>query len=333
MLLRKHKTIRNTLGISVPVPANSNAVVEALFEGLLLRESQPGQLLFEEFMQSAAQELHTEWENATAREKRSRTLFAQHTLDPDEVARELAEVSNTIGTADSVSRFLKTAVQQSGGAVVEQNGTTRFDLRPAPRIVRDACGQDDFKAKFSLPVDEGVLHLTRTHPLVEGLAAHVMDTALDPIAESVARRCGTVYTASVQKRTTLLLLRLRYHIVTKRADGTESQLLAEDCRLLGFRGAPDKAEWLADGGEIEKLLDAKPARNIDKQQASGFIEKVIDAFGNLRPHIEQHAQQRGDEVLDAHRRVRAATKQTGVRYDVEPQLPVDVLGIYVYLPA
>jgi len=54
VLIRKHKTIRNSLGISVPVPANSNSVVEALFEGLLLRESQPGQMLFEEFMKTAS---------------------------------------------------------------------------------------------------------------------------------------------------------------------------------------------------------------------------------------------------------------------------------------
>ncbi len=32
------------------------------------------------------------------------------------------------------------------------------------------------------------------------------------------------------------------------------------------------------------------------------------------------------------RRVRAAAQQRGVRYGVEPQLPLDVLGIYIYLP-
>ena len=37
VLLRKHKTIRTSLGISVPVPGNTNAVVQALIQGLLLR--------------------------------------------------------------------------------------------------------------------------------------------------------------------------------------------------------------------------------------------------------------------------------------------------------
>ena len=37
VLLRKHKTIRSSLGISVPVPGNTNEVVQALMQGLLLR--------------------------------------------------------------------------------------------------------------------------------------------------------------------------------------------------------------------------------------------------------------------------------------------------------
>jgi hypothetical protein len=41
---------------------------------------------------------------------------------------------------------------------------------------------------------------------------------------------------------------------------------------------------------------------------------------------------RADELLAAHERVRDAARQKGVRYKVAPQQPVDVLGIYIYLP-
>ena len=37
VLIRKHKAIRSSLGVSVPVPANTNQVIEAVIEGLLLR--------------------------------------------------------------------------------------------------------------------------------------------------------------------------------------------------------------------------------------------------------------------------------------------------------
>ncbi|HEY7782754.1 MAG TPA: helicase-related protein, partial [Ktedonobacterales bacterium] len=43
VLLRKHRAIRGQLGISVPVPVDTNQVVEAIFEGLLLLERQGSQ--------------------------------------------------------------------------------------------------------------------------------------------------------------------------------------------------------------------------------------------------------------------------------------------------
>ena len=62
VLIRKHKTIRNSLGISVPVPVDTNQVVEAIFEGLLLRgpsgTSAEQMLLFEEFFTPHREDLY-----------------------------------------------------------------------------------------------------------------------------------------------------------------------------------------------------------------------------------------------------------------------------------
>src|SRR5690606_32137064 len=41
VLLRKHRAIRNSLGISVPIPVESSEVIEAIFEGLLFHEERP----------------------------------------------------------------------------------------------------------------------------------------------------------------------------------------------------------------------------------------------------------------------------------------------------
>ena len=109
------------------------------------------------------------------------------------------------------------------------------------------------------------------------------------------------------------------------------QLLAEDCQLLAFAGAPRSAEWL-DGETAEAMLAAPPEGNVVPDQAQHFLRQVIDGFDALAPHLDEVARQRGDELLEAHRRVRAAARQSGMRQRVEPQLPPDVLGIYVYLP-
>ena len=63
------------------------------------------------------------------------------------------------------------------------------------------------------------------------------------------------------------------------------------------------------------------------------IQKILDGFGNLEPHLEEMARERGAELLDEHRRVRTAAQMKGISYRIEPKLPPDILGIYVFLPA
>ena len=98
VLLRKHKSIRHSLGISVPLPANSNDVVKALMNGLLLRggAGEGGQLSFG-FVDDMARELALKWDAVSEREQRSRSLFAQHTMDLNEVAQEWQAVRHAIG--------------------------------------------------------------------------------------------------------------------------------------------------------------------------------------------------------------------------------------------
>ena len=55
------------------------------------------------------------------------------------------------------------------------------------------------------------------------------------------------------------------------------------------------------------------------------------------PELEARARQRGDELLAAHRRVRDAVAYHGgdqrPQHRVDAQLPPDLLGVYVFLPA
>jgi hypothetical protein len=353
VLLRKHQSIRNSLGISVPVPADTAQVVEAIFEGLLLREdahlSQTALPGMEDYVRPVKEALAREWDAAGEREKQSRTLFAQRTIKVEEVAQELQAARQAVGSGVDVSQFL-TDVTRLYGGVVSFDGAHTFDLRETPRALQETVGGSQFRARFELPVQEGELHLTRTHPVVEGMAAYVMDSALDVEAaegERQARRAGALRTRQVQKRTTILLLRFRYHIVrsgsrewgvgnsrTGTANGEEPgvrALLAEDSLVMAFEGAPGEHVWLPTE-QAEALLQAKPDANITPQQASQFVSRVVQAFDALWPDINARAESLGQELLQAHRRVRSAARQTGVRYEVQAQLPPDVLGVYVLLP-
>ena len=51
----------------------------------------------------------------------------------------------------------------------------------------------------------------------------------------------------------------------------------------------------------------------------------------LTPHIEQIASGRAEALGDAHTRVRKSAKLAG-KVEVEPVLPVDILGCFILLP-
>ncbi|MGH9266692.1 MAG: helicase-related protein, partial [Acidimicrobiales bacterium] len=294
VLLRKHRAIRSSLGISIPVPADANAVVEAILEGLLLSRDPDAGLeqlsMFEAYLKPRQEALFGEWEEAAEREKRSRTIFAQESIKVDQVARELAAVGAAIGSGADVAGFVRSSIQAHGGTAAG-DGALRLDLAEAPAALRDAVGgRELLRARFELPVSGDELYLTRTHPVVEGLASYVFESALDPIGHGAARRCGAIRTAAVMRRTTLLLVRYRFHLIVERA-GADHPLLAEECGLLTFAGAPEAPDWLSPES-AEALLSAEPSGNVSPEQAVSFVGQVIAGFGQLAARLDQEAGRR-----------------------------------------
>jgi len=342
VLLRKHKLIKSSLGISVPVPGNTEAVVEAIFEGLLLRE-QSGtcdQLFisgFEDFLRDDKKKLHDAWDDATAREKRSRTMFAQETLTSrvDEIKAELDAIRETIGSQTSIRDFVKQSLIRYRAAFKEVKNSYHIDLTPVPKLVKETCGYlpDKLTVCFDLPVSDQEIYLSRTHPIVEGLADLVMSTALDSgNSLSIASRCGVIRTAAVERKTTILLLRYRFHLTQPYDDHTYRSLV-EDSQIMAFTGSMESPEWLSDK-DAKALLMAMPTDNVLPQQAEAQIERVITNHSLLTSHINEFARLRSSELLAAHIRVRdAVLLKRSQKPDIKPELPPDVLGIYVYLPA
>lgn len=339
ILLRKHKAIHSSLGISVPVPVDTNEVIEAIFEGLLLRDSSNNsgeqQVLsgMEEYLKPKKEQLFAEWDKSAEREKRSRTMFAQESIKTEDIAQRLKQVHDSVGYGSDIERFF-IDVLRSYGASISGEKVYSIDVSGIPQGLKEILELDcaKFKVKFSLPVADDVIYISRTHPLIENLANYVLSTALDKLSDKkTAHRCGVIRTSSIEKRTTLLLVRLRYHIVMNK-QGQEKPLLAEDVMLAGFTGSPHSPVWLS-VEETEKLLSLKPSSNINPDQAKDFIQKVIDGRDALLPFLETQINTRATELLEEHKSVRSAAGIKGIRYNIKPNLPADILGIYVYLPA
>jgi len=341
VLLRKHRAIRGALGISIPVPGTTNNVIEALAENVLLRsdgpieERLPG---FGDFMRPATERLHVDWDAAKEREQRSRSLFAQNTIDPAEVSAELEAMRAAVGSGADASGFFATALKAYDAIVRSGAADMAVDLSETPISVRDALALPGdpakFTARFELPVPEGMVALSRTHPAVAGLAGHVLDTALDAKLTGPATRCGVTRTAAVERRTTLLLLRFRVNLVAASRNG-EHQMLAEESALLAFSGAPQSPTWL-DPREAEALLAAVPSGNVAPDAARELVAEVLAAESGWRPRLDAEAVARAAAVAESHARVREADRRRGTagaaRLSVSPQLPVDVVGVYLFLP-
>jgi superfamily II DNA or RNA helicase len=337
VLLRKHRQIRKRLGVAIPVPAASTEVMEAIFEGLLLRERHGADLsqltLFDELSAPKAERLHLDWEDAAQAESRSQTIFAQHAIKVDEVARELAAARDAIGAASDVEEFVRAAVAAHGGVVAAApGGALDIVLDNSPTGLRDAVrGQTRLRGRFELPLRaDHEVYLSRTHPFVEGLASYLLTSALDSLEGGVAARCGALRTSAVDRRTTLLLVRYRFDITTIRPD-RDQELLAEDAAVLAFSGPPEDPTWLPPDA-VAPLLEATPAGNLPAEQASRFIVTVLDAPSVIAARLAQEARRRAEELLATHRRIRTQSGARGVRYRVTPHLPPDVLGVYVLLP-
>ena len=332
VLLRKAKEIYRTLGVSVPVPMDSETVMEAVLRALFLRVSEPKQLLlFDE-----VKEVHREWDRSAQREKESRTRFAQRAIKPEEVERELRETDSVLGDPDAVKRFVLNACQRLGIPVTGKGDNTYTislsddDLDRFPYQIRQAVSEIRNRPfVFTTPAPEGAVYLGRNHPFVSSLARYLLESALSRGKDVPASRCGVLRTQTVNRRTTLLLLRLRFML----EQPDRPSLLAEEVLVTGFRGfPPDRLEWLSDEEALQLIQDVRPESNVPPPERREVLEEVLGWWGDLQGELERIAFERGRKLEDAHRRVRAAARMPRRGLKVQPKLPPDLLGVLVLLP-
>ena len=108
-------------------------------------------------------------------------------------------------------------------------------------------------------------------------------------------------------------------------------MLAEEVLLAAFEGDPASPKWL-DQDTAERLAGAVPSASVLPGQAQQWLKDVLGASEGWMPKLGELAGQRAEELLAAHRRVRAAANLRGVRYRVQPHREVDLLGVYVLMP-
>jgi superfamily II DNA or RNA helicase len=342
VILRKADQIRKATGVPVPLPDNERAMTEALMQAVLLkrRKREPLQpSLFNELPE--ARKIDKAWFDASEREKKSQTIFAQRALKPEIVVPEWQKALKVLGGgAEETHRFLDAALARFGIPLQQTRRHYRFIIPNAFEhgSFRDrlaAAGiPDELRLSFTPGPENEYVH--RTHPLVAATAEALFEQALDPNSDpndpATIARCGAWQTKAVTQRTTIALLRIRHRLIP--ADGRPS-MLAEEASALAWTGN-EKLALTAEGEAALALLDTKAEVDLSAGARKQRIDAAISRLAELTPDLNAHAAKRASQLADDHARVRAATmrdRRTRVaRVTVEPVTPVDVIGIYILVP-
>jgi superfamily II DNA or RNA helicase len=340
VLIRRHEAIKKTTGVSVPVPVDSATVMHAIWESLLLRGTEPDQLVFDlgsVLPSSTASAVVTEWQDAAEREKASRSRFRQAALRPEQVGVVLGEVRRALGGPTDAERFTRDALILLGGQITPTKDGFTVGTATLPGAVIDQLPPvkaTTVRFRRSLPAPPGDALLTRADTTVEALARYTLDAALDPqlpAAARPARRAAVVRTRDVDTVTTLLVVRYRIELVLPGRRRTVTQI-AEDAQFLAYTiDGDNQPDWLSDDAATW-LLDASATGNVLDELARAQLQRALNRLPTLQDELDLRGIATAEATVDAHRRVRqtAGIARRGLAARLLP--PADVLGVYVLLP-
>lgn len=337
VILRKGEAIQKELGVLVPMPEDKTRINQAMVKAALMKrvsaENRQMGLAFEEAEQILAP-LQAQWTDALEKAKANRTVFAQRAIRPDEVMPEWQKQQQALGTQDDVKRFVQSACSRLNAPLEKAKRqtyrlpTTRLPEALQQRLADEGLIKEGDKSAESKGLVLDFTDLHRSHPLVTVLADHLIETALQGDT-SITARCAATETDAVDTITTVYLLRLRHQLSYVRRK-QPYQMMAEETVTVAAQGRSNPV-WLSNEG-VAKLLESSPTSNLPLELIRREIQQSLEFAQAHQSYLEQLAKERAQVLLEDHRRVREAARDVG-QYSVNPCLPVDVIGVYVLLPA
>ena len=341
VILEKAERIKTELGVAVPLPADESKVIETIMKAVLLTSSasmrENLQFGLDLKLEEAEAEIDKEWNREKFR--KSRTVFAQRRLRPDEVLPEWKNAVSVLGGPKDVARFVLRAATRLGAPLEELHGWYRLPANHLPPTLRDRLEnvgvRETTRISFTMPAPDGAEYIHRAHPLVSVLADHVSEEALDKVGSGLGARCGAIFTNAVPGQTFLYVLRLRHRLQVEERleDGgskTVKAMLAEECVAVAIR-ATKRPEPITDE-EAFSMLSLEPVANMEPGQKTWLIRRAIARAEVSMSVFDDLAKSRADRLLQDHRRIRDASGTKGQYFQVRPALPVDLIGVYAFQP-
>lgn len=334
VIIRGAQAIQKQLGVVVSLPEDERAVCRALMKATMLRSKGAGrtQMSFD-FLADADKEIATYWRNAEDREKRTRTIFAQSVLKPQDVVDEWQRASEILGTAEDVLRFAQSSLNAYGVPFQVEKAVVTVPLEPLPDSIRERLDILGFTDSIKIETS-GVRAPSRSHPLVATLAEHIVEAALEGADDQRLARAAVWRTSETTDIQTVVLARARFRIFLKTRSG-ETMRIAE--QVGAFRLVGPDGQTLLDKGALD-ILAAPVAQDVPTAVAQRMVIDALARLDRRKDSVEIWSAQRAGTLAEDHRRVARAGAGRAAQIDigqarVEPIHPVDIIGLFVVLPA
>lgn len=343
VIIRKAEAIAKQTGVRVPLPDDQGSLTKALMSAVMLRARNQAQMTLDlDFSNSEeARQIEMAWINASEQEKKTRTIFAQNSLKPEEVAVEWEATQTALGGYEDTERFVFQAMKRLGQPLEElKSGAYKASLHLVPdhikeRFIAESLIEDadikPLKVGFSARPPTGTISVHRAHPLPSVLAETFLEQALDEFADedalSTLPRLGAWETDAVDEVTWLALLRVRHRIDSRGKLGPKFAMAEESAAMAFSASSKLPVKW---NKEAFALLDQE-GENLDARTRQSQIERALDALDGMQPALAQFAHERSEVLASDHIRVRQALGSKG-QVKVSAITPVDIIGFYVLMP-
>jgi hypothetical protein len=344
------------------VPDEGHSLTQALMQAVLLRrkaDRAQGRLALDFDALPQAKDFDVAWTNIAEKAKKNRTVFAQTRLQPAEVLPEWQKMQAALGDTDDVLRFMQRALARLGSGLTPRGAAAtngyRIALNNLPENLRERLLADGLQRtvgiSFTQPPAQGTRFVHRSHPLAGVLADGLLDATLadaglqsesgTPAAPdpAVLGRAGCWATTAVERQTTILLLRLRHQLTVSRGREANTLLVEEAAAVALASEGTNRAGTIVAGARPLDWLASPVAEQVDDRVRLSEVERALRDWPTWQPVLEGFARERAEALLADHLRVREASDpevRRGRRRDhttVTPLLPVDVIGVFVLLPA
>jgi superfamily II DNA or RNA helicase len=334
VLIRKVREIKKSIGITIPIGENNKSIMADLTQKVLNSPSSAEQLAL---FQEDKLKIESELEQARRKGENIRSIFAHETVDAETIRKDLEEVDEAIGDIEAVESFVVYALKLLGANIAHERNGYNVQILNLPKHLQLLLltNEDrkknklDTRISFESPTSKSYKYIGRNHRFVEQLCQFIISNAFENDGNQYhLARTSVIQTANVQKRTVLVMFRVR-NVVREVRSSNES--VAEEMYLWGYLNNDGQPDTILFKEAKKLLMDAVPQSNLTLEMQQAQIDSELKSFNDKEDIFIKLATDRADKLVEAHSRFKELIGGRSYEKSV-PVLPPDIMGVYILLP-